>query len=67
MVGGILGLSAGLATGGGGFRGTIIGAETAKSSIKEDVLECTLQEGDNLKLSCKSKGNGQVKIKVLKD
>lgn len=65
MAGCLIGLSAGLAFGGSGVSEAMIGSEMAKSSVKEDILECDLQEGDDLKISCVSKGNGRVKVKLL--
>lgn len=64
FIGGAFGLGSG--SSGGALAGMAAGSSLGKLSIKEDILECDLNEGDNLKISCKCTGKGQVKIKVVK-
>jgi hypothetical protein len=63
LVGGSFGLAAG-----DGFSGAMMGADAfgGGSQVHDSGVECTLNEGDILKLSVKPKHNGSVKIKILK-
>lgn len=63
FVGGAFGLAAG-----DGLFGAAAGAEAfaGGSTVRDNIVECTLNEGDLLKLSVKPKRNGSVKVKILK-
>lgn len=63
FVGGAFGLAAG-----DGLFGAAAGADAfaGGSTVRDNVVECTLNEGDVLKLSAKPKRNGSVKVKILK-
>lgn len=63
LVGGAFGLAAG---GSSAISGAMIGAQDARTAIHDSAVQCTLQEGDVLRLSVKPKNNGSVKVKVLK-
>ena len=63
MVGTTIGGSIGLA--GGGADSVIVGAKLGETAIQENIVSCNLLEGDHLKLSCKCKSNGKIKIKMI--
>lgn len=62
FVGGAMGMA-----GGSTLAGMAAGAEAfSGSTVRDGVVECTLTEGDVLKISVQPKNNGSVKIKILK-
>ena len=66
LTGAILGASVMGGAGGSFIGGAVMGYESASNtSIKNNVVSFTLNEGDVIKLSAKPKHNGNVKIKVL--
>ncbi len=66
MVGLFLGFGFGLAAdGSSAIGGAYEGYESFRLDIKEGVVNCELQDGDTLQVSCKAKANGKIKIKIL--
>lgn len=62
FVGGAMGLGVG-----SGMAGAAAGADLFSGSVvRDNIVECNLNEGDVLKISVKPKNNGSVKIKILK-
>lgn len=63
MMGGAMSMAAG----GSGLAGAMAGASvTGRGSIKDGILECSLNEGDILRMSVKPNSDGKVRIKILK-
>lgn len=61
-----LGFGLGASNSFGDFQMNMIeGEQLFRMSLKENGVECTLQDGDILKLSCKSNGRASVKVKVI--
>lgn len=61
---------AGASAAGGGslIDGALFGAATTanKTTVRENYFECTLNQGDEVRISVQIKSNSKVKIKVLK-
>lgn len=68
MTGALIGGTVGFT--GGGFAatamGTMVGAQAMNLNIQNGVVNCTLSDGDILRLSCKGNSKGAVKIQPIK-
>lgn len=69
MTGALVGGSLGLATGSGlgGLEGAAVGTKVGEAAIQENIVNCTLAEGDHFKVSCKANRKGGIKIKQIKE
>ena len=65
VTGGFIGATISGASGGSFLAGGAIGADSVGTSIKEDVVECSLNPGDTLKLEVKPRSKGGVKVKMV--
>ncbi len=68
VTGAFLGATASGAFGGSFLDGAVMGYDGAyDGTVRNGVIAFTLNEGDVLKLWCKPKSNGSVKVKVIKE